>query len=202
MIIQKKKRRGNKTMESLPAKPNRTLIYYKITNKDEIHHNLQYKTGLIIDPEKFDNDSRHSCVKGIYFTTAEYLHKFFGYGKWIRPVVIPKNAKVILDPDGNKYRADQLFFHPKKEIEFYFTHLFNKKTFPKKDWWLLASRYSKYFDKWFDKEIFPKESCWYLAEYCSNHFNKWFDKKTFPKGNYRHLKIYCSKQLKERKIKL
>ena len=140
---------------NLPKVPNRSEIYYKITNKSECHYGLQYHDGLVVDTKRFDADPKHSCVTGgIYFTTKEYLHKFFEYGKWIRPVTIPKDAKVILDSGGGKYRADKLFFYPRKSMEFYFTDLFDKRTFPEESYWRLAEHCSKYLDKWLDKKLF------------------------------------------------
>lgn len=206
-------------MKSLPKTLNRSIIYYKITNEEEVHGNLQYKTGLVIDVVEFDSNPKHSCVKGgIYFTTKEYLHRFFGYGKWIRPVIIPENAQVVLDPERDKYRTDRLIFEPRKTFKFYFDYLFdketfpkedynyltkhcldyfdkwfNKKTFPEQDYWLLAIRCSEHFDKWFDGKIFQKRDYAYLAQSCSEHFDRWFDKKTFPKSDYWYLARYCPK---------
>jgi len=154
--------------------PNRRKTYYKITNQEENHHGLQYRDGLIIDPKKFNNNSKISCVEGgIYFTTKEYIHRFFNYGQWIRPIKIPLNAKVILDPSRNKYRADRLFFKPREDFNFYFDELFNKKTFPEEEYWRLAKYCSKYFDKWFDKKTFPKKDYWYLDKHCPEYFTKW-----------------------------
>jgi len=139
-------------------------------NQEENHHGLQYRDGLIIDPKKFNNNSKISCVEGgIYFTTKEYIHRFFNYGQWIRPIKIPLNAKVILDPSRNKYRADRLFFKPRKNFNFYFDELYSKKVYSKKDYRYLAKYCSKYFDKWFDKKTFPKKDYEYLAEYCSKY---------------------------------
>ena len=178
---------------NLPKIPNRSKIYYKITNRFENHNSLQYNDGLIIDDRRFDDDPEHSCVAGgIYFTTKEHMHRFFSYGKWIRPVTIPKDARAVLDLERDKYRADRLFFHPRKSMEFYFTNLFDKKTFPVVDYCYLATYCSEHFDIWFDKKTFPKESYDYLAQYCSEYFDIWFDKKTFPKAYYRCLTECCS----------
>ena len=180
-------------MKSLPKIPDRSVIYYKITNKEENKRKLQYHDGLVIDHQKFDNNPKHSCVKGgIYFTTKEHLYKFFGFGIWIRPVTIPSDAKVMLDPEGDKYRADKLFFYPRKSINFYFTDLFNKETFPMEYYWHLASSCSEYFDEWFDKSTFPKEEYWCLPRHCSKHFDKWFDKRAFPERHYLSLTKHCS----------
>ena len=158
----------------LPKIPDRRKIYYKITNKEENHHGLQYHDGLIIDPIKFDDDPKKSCVEGgIYFTTKERLHEFFGHGCWIRPVKIPSNAKVVLDPIGDKYRADKLFFKPRKNFDFYFDKWFDRKTFPKIDYCYLAKYCSKYFNIWFDKTTFPKNDYWSLAKFCSKYRHIW-----------------------------
>jgi len=155
---------------SLPKNPNRRKTYYKITNKEENHRGLQYHDGLVIDTVPF---------------------KFFRYGCWVRPVKISKDAKVIADPSGDKYRADKLFFEPRKDLGWYFDNLFDRKTFPENDYWILAQYCSKHFDKWFDKESFPKMQYWALALFCPNHFNKWFDKRLFPKNSYWALTEYC-----------
>ena len=176
--------------------PDRRKIYYKITNQKENHHGLQYHDGLILDPVEFNGNPEGLCVKGgIYFTTKEYIHRFFGYGQWIRPVKLPSNANVVLDPSGDKYRADRLFFKPRKNFNFYFDELYSKKVYSKKDYRYLAKYCSKYFDKWFDKKTFPKKGYWRLAKHCSKHFNKWFDKKTFPEEDYKYLAEYCSKYI-------
>ena len=180
-------------MKTLPAIPDRKITYYKMMNLYERHNGLQYHDGLIIDPVKFNDSSEASCVPGgIYFTTKKYLYRFFGWGEIIRPITIPSDAKVVLDPIGDKYRADRLFFHPKKDMDFYFDNLFDKTTFPEKGYWQLVTYCSKYFDKWFDKETFSKERYWSLAMYCSDHFDKWFDKETFPKEHYWSLINHCS----------
>lgn len=209
-------------MKSLPTEPDRSITYYKITNKEEVHNGLKYHDGLIIDHQEFDSNPKRTCVRGgIYFTTKEHLHKFFGYGKWIRPVTIPKSAKVVLDPKGDKYRADRLIFKPRKTFLFYFNNLFNKntfpsggyyfltrycsgyfnkwfnrKTFPVDYYYYLAVYYSDHFNKWFDKKILPEKKYWYLAQYCPKYFGEWFNKKTFPKKYYHYLAEYCSNHFK------
>ena len=100
-------------MKSLPDKPDRRKTYYKITNKEECHNSLQYHDGLVIDPKQFNDNPKASCVEGgIYFTTKEHLYKFFKYGCWIRLLRIPKDAKVVRDPTGDKYRACLLYTSP------------------------------------------------------------------------------------------
>ena len=177
---------------TLPKNPDRKRTYYKITNKKENHRGLQYHDGLVVDPKPFNSNPIFSCVEGgIYFSTKEYIHRFLEYGCWIRPIRIPKDAKVIVDPSGDKYRADKLFFEPRKDFGWYFDNLFDRKAFPKDRHWMFAKCCSDYFDKWFDKKLFSINGYWALARYCSDHFDKWFDRKLFPRNEYRDLAKYC-----------
>jgi len=178
----------------LPEKPDRRKTYWKVTNDKECHYGLQYRTGLVIDPVPFNNNPNESCVGGgIYFTTKEFVHRFFQIGTNLRPVKIPKDARVILDPEGDKYRADRVILREKEDLDYYFDHLFDRKTFPIDEYWHLAVYCQKYFDKWFDKKSFPKKYYRYLADYCHEHFDKWFDKNIFPEKDYWYIAKYCSK---------
>ena len=159
---------------TLPKNPNREKTYYKITNKAENHNGLQYHDGLVADPKPFNSDPTASCVEGgIYFSTKECIYRFFGHGCWIRPIRIPEDAKVVIDPDGDKYRADKLFFGPKKNFGWYFDNLFDRKTFPKEKYRILVRYCSDYFDKWFDKNTYPRSEYWLLETYCHKYRNKW-----------------------------
>ena len=205
--------------------PNRQTTYYKITNEKEIHNGLQYHSGLIIDPEKFNNDTKDACVGGgIYFTTKELLHEFLFHGCWIRPVIIPEDANVILDPQGDRYKADKLIFQDRQPFDYYFDKLFDIKTFPKSGYKILVLEHKDQFNTWFDKDYFDYKNCswklarfykhtfndwydndkynhkqdgWALAHYCHNNFSKWFDKETFNYKNHSWvLPQHCSKYYK------
>jgi len=63
----------------------------------------------VVDPLPFNDDPKDSCVPGgIYFTDKDHLLKFGSYGPWVRPLTIPKGVKVVLDPDGDKFRAHEV----------------------------------------------------------------------------------------------
>jgi len=178
----------------LPKEPDRDKTYWKVTNDKECHYGLQYRTGLIVDPKPFNDNPNESCVEGgIYFTTKEYIHRFFWIGTNLRQIKIPKNASVVLNLEGDKYRADKVILGEKRDLEYYFDHLFNKKTFPVDDYGYLIKHCKKYFDKWFDKKILPKIYYRYLAIYYSDHFDKWFDRNIFPKEYYWYLARFCEK---------
>jgi hypothetical protein len=82
---------------------------YKILSSTEKHHGLQYSTGLNIDPIPFnDNPEASCCPGGIYFAEVQQIFKFLDYGPYIREVTLPDNAKVVKDPQGDKYRASQV----------------------------------------------------------------------------------------------
>lgn len=92
-------------------------MYFKITNEKENHRGLQYRDGLVKDINDFNNDPKYSCCKGgIYFSDEKNILKFAGYGVWIRQVDIPEDAQWLKDRDGDKWRADKLFFHPRKDL--------------------------------------------------------------------------------------
>jgi hypothetical protein len=53
-------------------------LYYKITNKDEIHNGYKYKDGLNILEGDFNEDIKQDCVNGgLYFTTADHIHEIY-----------------------------------------------------------------------------------------------------------------------------
>ena len=91
------------------------VAYYKITNEKEIHNGYAYHDGLNILTEPFAETG--SCVKGgFYFTTIEFIHKFFDYGVHLREISLPTtnpNFRMIKDPDGDKWRSNMIIFGKK-----------------------------------------------------------------------------------------
>ena len=65
-------------------------FYYKITNEAENHYGYQYKDGLNVLEEPFNE--KPVCRKGgLYFTTSEFIHLFENYGCNLRIIEIPEN---------------------------------------------------------------------------------------------------------------
>ena len=88
---------------------NRKQVYYKITNETENHHGLQYHTGRVVDIIPFNDNPEKSCVPGgIYFTDKDHILNFGSYGPWVRPLTIPEGVEVILDHEGDKFRAHEV----------------------------------------------------------------------------------------------
>lgn len=53
---------------------------------------------------------------GVLFTTKEHLHKFYGYGDYILPIVFPvedPDFKLVQGPSGDCWRANKLSFGPR-----------------------------------------------------------------------------------------
>jgi hypothetical protein len=93
------------------------MKYFKIFNEEDNHNAFQYKDGLNIDSIPFNDDPNKSCVEGgFYFSDAEHICEFISYGNYIREVTIPADAKMVKDPDGNKWRADKLFLNERKDL--------------------------------------------------------------------------------------
>ena len=91
------------------------MKYYKITNQDENHNDLQYETGLNVDPVPF-NPSGDCTPGGIYFASTDIL-AFLDYGPWIRQVTLPDDAQVYENPGSpKKYKADKVILSERKKI--------------------------------------------------------------------------------------
>ena len=91
------------------------MNFYKITNESETHNGMQYKTGLNVDIQQFN--PKGDCKSGgIYFSREDIL-AFMEYGKWIRKVTLPENAKVYENPGSpKKWKADKVILGRKYKI--------------------------------------------------------------------------------------
>jgi hypothetical protein len=90
-------------------------MYLKILKGKENHNGLQYHTGLVKDILPFEPEG--SCVSGgIYFTTPKHICKFLGYGVWVREVTIPNRARMVQDPEGDKWRANKVVLGTRKHL--------------------------------------------------------------------------------------
>lgn len=88
------------------------MEYYKITNKKENHYEFQYKNGLNVLIEPFDDDPDHSCCAGgLYFTDIQNILKFAKTGCYLREVLLPTNDpdfKMIGDENHDIWRANKI----------------------------------------------------------------------------------------------
>jgi len=167
--------------------------YYKVTNEEENHHGYQYKDGLNILEEEFNDNPGESCVPGgFYFTDYDNLPKFFCFGVWIREVRIPENARVVKNLNGNKWRTDRIIFGKKYHINKDFDKWFDPEKFDWKKSGVLAKYCPNHFDKWFNSEKFNWEYSGYLAKYCSDRFDEWFNPEKFNWKDSEYLAQYCS----------
>ena len=91
------------------------MIYCKITNENENHNGFQYKDGLNILDEEFNENEKEKCGKGgLYFTNIENIHYFYDYGCNLRIVELPtedNNLKMV--KLNNKYRANMIILKDK-----------------------------------------------------------------------------------------
>lgn len=86
------------------------MTYYKITNEKENHHGFQYKNGLNILIEPFNDDLNSSCCSGgFYFTNIKNILNFTYNGYYIREVFLPENDfKIIKDPMNDRWRSNKI----------------------------------------------------------------------------------------------
>jgi hypothetical protein len=171
----------------------KSKTYYKVTNRNECHNELQYRTGIVKDICPFNDNPNAICTEGrMYFTDADNLVHFLFYGENIRPIKLLPESKVIVE--GNKAGTDTFEMLDIITLGYYFENIFNKETFDFKEGsWALGRYCSNHFDKWFsyDKYNF-EENSWALVMYCPNHFDKWFsfDKYNFEEDSWA-LVMYC-----------
>ena len=94
-------------------------IYYKITNAKENHHGFQYKDGLNVLKEEFnDNPNNHYGAGGLYFTDVKNIFRFLNYGIYLREVILPINdSNFRMVVDENKYRANMIILGKKYGLD-------------------------------------------------------------------------------------
>jgi hypothetical protein len=91
------------------------MNFYKITNENKCHNDLQYHDGLNIDPVSFNPSS--DCEPGGIYYSKEDILAFVDYGYWIRKVEIPEDAGTYLNPGTPaKWKSDKVFLHPRKPL--------------------------------------------------------------------------------------
>lgn len=92
------------------------MNFYKITNEQEIHHGMKYKTGLNTDILPF-YPSGCCSPGGIYFAREDIL-AFLSYGPWIRQVTIPLGEPVYEDPksEPKKWKAHRVMLGKRRKI--------------------------------------------------------------------------------------
>jgi len=91
------------------------MNFYKITNEEEKHRGMKYKTGLNVDILPF-NPSGDCESGGIYFSREDIL-AFMEYGKWIRKVTLPEDARVYENPGSpKKWKADKVILGRRSRI--------------------------------------------------------------------------------------
>jgi len=86
--------------------------FFKITNDKENHFGFQYRDGLNVLTEEFNNDTKQSCCRGgFYFTDSENIFRFLWKGYYLRKVELPMGDpefKIVYDISGDKCRANKI----------------------------------------------------------------------------------------------
>ncbi|AGC01597.1 ankyrin repeat protein [Acanthamoeba polyphaga moumouvirus] len=87
-------------------------LYFKITNRKECHFGFQYKDGLNILKEEFNDNPDENCVPGrLYFCKPQDIHHYLDYGIYLREIFLPTNNpdfKMVKNPSGDKYGANMI----------------------------------------------------------------------------------------------
>ena len=107
------------------------MKYYKITNKEERHHGLQYHDGEVTDILPFN--PKGDCQSGgIYFAREDIL-AFLEYGPWIREVT--PIGEVYENPGlPKKWKAHKVVLGPRRKITLeIIKELIDEGAYPKAD---------------------------------------------------------------------
>lgn len=97
---------------------NNYKLYFKFTNKNEIHKNFKYNDGFNFDINKFNPFGGTCSGNGLYFCDIDHLYKYIDFGINIRPILIPKNIPFVkeeqsyYDLEHIKYKTPVIFLLP------------------------------------------------------------------------------------------
>ena len=86
------------------------IKYFKITNIDEIHNNFVYGEGLNCLKDDLD---KHN---GLYFTTIEYIPKYYYIGIYLREIILPVDTDFKMIKFEDKYRANKIILGKKYSL--------------------------------------------------------------------------------------
>jgi len=94
--------------------------FYKFTNYEELHHGLQYNSGVNVDPIPF-NPSGECSEGGMYFFEQSQLLHYPSYVQmrdvwWIREVILLPTSKVY--KEQNKYKTNTFFLKERKRFDY------------------------------------------------------------------------------------
>ena len=80
--------------------------FMKCVNNNFDHHGFKYKLGLNVDTQKFYPYG--SCESGgLYFTTSDFIDKFYICGLNIAIIELCHDAEFYIDPTGYKYKTNK-----------------------------------------------------------------------------------------------
>lgn len=98
------------------------MHFIKFTNKDELHHGIQYKTGLNEDILPFESNPIISGRGGMYFTDIYNIMNYIDYGIYIRDVYLQEDSLVVEEKNmllGRSWRTNKFILGERKLIKDY-----------------------------------------------------------------------------------
>ena len=96
------------------------MVWLKIIKMDGYHYNHQYRDGLNVLKEKFNDNPEESCCSGgFYFTNAKYIFKYLGYGNYVGVIYLPESRsgfKLVEDITGDRWRANMIILDERYDL--------------------------------------------------------------------------------------
>ena len=164
--------------------------YYKVIN-EKGHYGVKYKLGLNIDPLPFNPNKDDECVEGgIYFSDSDDVFHYFHYGDYVAEIEIPADAKVCVNDNWDKARADKIIINKIMSKKEFISWLIENNQF---NW----EEYSETVVEYCPEKLDPEKFNWqvwshYVAEYCP-------DKLVPEKYNWKRyswfVAVYCPEKI-------
>ncbi len=89
-------------------------IFVKLTNEEETHYGMEYKTGLNEDHLEF-NPTGSCSLGGLYFTTLWYASSYMNYNmKYYRTVTLLDDSPIYVE--DKKFKTKKFILSDRKEL--------------------------------------------------------------------------------------
>lgn len=105
---------------------NEPIIYFKLTRSSNKSRRFQYKLGLNVDVQEF-KPSGCCSGGGLYFCELKDIYQFTHFGKYLTPIIVPKNIPIYKENHSNtcdcnflkynKFKAPVVFTLPRIRID-------------------------------------------------------------------------------------
>lgn len=94
-------------------------MWLKVTNDQECHHGFQYRNGLNVLNDEFNDDIHDQCVAGgFYFSDEKSINFYYCFGVNVRVVDLPTDDPEfrMVQLSNGEYRANRIILKEKYSL--------------------------------------------------------------------------------------